>query len=48
MSPEQTDENGFRTHLAAAQRLLRDGRGADAVPELDRALQLGGEEARAR
>ena len=46
VSPEQTDENGFRTHLEAAQRLLRDGRGSDAVPELGRALELGGEEAR--
>ena len=27
--------NGFRTHLEAAERLLREGRGADAVPELD-------------
>ncbi|HJQ29737.1 MAG TPA: HRDC domain-containing protein, partial [Rubrobacter sp.] len=39
-------ENGFRTHLEAADRLLRSGRGADAVPELTRALELGGEEAR--
>ncbi|HET7273524.1 MAG TPA: ATP-dependent DNA helicase RecQ [Rubrobacter sp.] len=40
------EENGFRTHLEAADRLLRSGRGADAVPELARALELGGEEAR--
>jgi ATP-dependent DNA helicase RecQ len=39
-------ENGFREHLEAADRLLRSGRGADAVPELARALELGGEEAR--
>jgi ATP-dependent DNA helicase RecQ len=39
-------ENGFRTHLEAAERLLEIGRGADAVPELGRALELGGEEAR--
>jgi ATP-dependent DNA helicase RecQ len=39
-------ENGFREHLDAAQRLLRSGRGADAVPALARALELGGEEAR--
>jgi ATP-dependent DNA helicase RecQ len=38
--------NGFRTHLEAAERLLREGRGADAVPELGRAIELGGEEAR--
>jgi ATP-dependent DNA helicase RecQ len=43
---ENTEENGFRTHLEAAERLLRDGRGADAVPELGRAIELGGEEAR--
>ena len=40
------EENGFRTHLEAAERLLKVGRGADAVPELGRALELGGEEAR--
>ena len=40
------EENGFRTHLEAAERLLEIGRGADAVPELGRALELGGEEAR--
>jgi ATP-dependent DNA helicase RecQ len=41
-----TEQDGFRTHLQAAKRLLRDGRGADAVPELGRAIELGGEEAR--
>jgi ATP-dependent DNA helicase RecQ len=40
------EENGFRTHLEAAERLLKTGRGADAVPELGRAIELGGEEAR--
>src|SRR5829696_280565 len=40
------EENGFRVHLEAAGRLLRSGRGADAVPALARALELGGEEAR--
>ena len=40
------EENGYRTHLEAAERLLREGRGADAVPELGRAIELGGEEAR--
>ncbi len=40
------EENGFRTHLEAAEQLLEIGRGADAVPELGRALELGGEEAR--
>ena len=43
---ESTGANGFRTHLESAERLLGEGRGADAVPELDRAIQLGGEEAR--
>ena len=41
-----TETNGFRTHLESAERLLREGRGADAVPELGRAIELGGEEAR--
>ena len=36
----------YREHLAAAERLLRSGRGAAAVPELARALEAGGEEAR--
>ena len=44
---EETPEvNGFRRHLESAERLLREGRGADAVPELGRAIELGGEEAR--
>jgi ATP-dependent DNA helicase RecQ len=36
----------YRPHLETADRLLRSGRGADAVPELLRALELGGDEAR--
>ena len=36
----------YRTHLEAAEGLLRCGRGADAVLELSRALDLGGDEAR--
>ena len=36
----------YRAHLDAAERLLRSGRGADAVPELARALEIGGDEAR--
>jgi ATP-dependent DNA helicase RecQ len=39
-------QNGYREHLETAGRLLRSGRGADAVPALSRALELGGEEAR--
>jgi ATP-dependent DNA helicase RecQ len=38
--------SGYRPHLEAADRLLRSGRGAEAVPELARALELGGDEAR--
>jgi ATP-dependent DNA helicase RecQ len=37
---------GYQAHLENADRLLRSGRGADAVPELARALELGGDEAR--
>jgi ATP-dependent DNA helicase RecQ len=37
----------YRSHLEAAGNLLRSGRGADAVPELARALETGGDEARA-
>ena len=39
-------EPGYRSHLEAADHLLRSGRGADAVPELVRALEIGGDEAR--
>jgi superfamily II DNA helicase RecQ len=40
------DEPAYREHLEAADRLLRAGRGAGAVPELARALELGGEAAK--
>jgi ATP-dependent DNA helicase RecQ len=40
------DAPDFREHLAAAERLLRSGRGAAAVPELARALEAGGKEAK--
>ena len=43
---DAAEENGFRAHVESAERLLRAGRGADAVSELGRALELGGEEAR--
>jgi ATP-dependent DNA helicase RecQ len=36
----------YRRHLEAAERLLRSGSGAAAVPELVRALEVGGEEAK--
>ncbi|MCA1715683.1 MAG: HRDC domain-containing protein [Actinobacteria bacterium] len=36
----------YRPHLAAAKRLLRSGQGAAAVPELARAIEIGGEEAK--
>jgi ATP-dependent DNA helicase RecQ len=36
----------YRRHLETAERLLRSGSGAAAVPELARALEVGGEEAR--
>ncbi len=44
--PVPTGANGYRSHLEAAEVMLDAGRGADAVPELARALQLGGDEAR--
>ncbi|MDP9480721.1 MAG: hypothetical protein M3R38_34515, partial [Actinomycetota bacterium] len=46
--PEARTEGngGYRPHVEAAYQLLRSGRGSDAVPELARALELGGEEAR--
>ena len=43
---ERDDSSDFAAHLETAERLLRSGNGADAVPELARALDLGGEEAR--
>ena len=36
----------YRRHLEAAEHLLKSGKGAAAVPELVRALEIGGEEAR--
>jgi ATP-dependent DNA helicase RecQ len=46
-APEQDSaRSSYHSHLEAADRLLRSGRGADAVPELARALELGGDEAR--
>jgi len=36
----------YRTHLEAAEHHLRAGSGAEAIPELVRALELGGDEAR--
>jgi ATP-dependent DNA helicase RecQ len=36
----------YRRHLEAAERLLQNGSGAAAVPELARALEVGGEEAK--
>jgi ATP-dependent DNA helicase RecQ len=36
----------YRYHLETAERLLKSGRGAAAVPELTRALEIGGEEAK--
>ena len=36
----------YGSHLEEAERLLRSGNGADAVPELARALEVGGKEAR--
>jgi superfamily II DNA helicase RecQ len=44
--PVPLGANGYRSHLEAAEVMLDAGRGADAVPELARALQLGGDEAR--
>ncbi|MDP9424611.1 MAG: RecQ family ATP-dependent DNA helicase [Actinomycetota bacterium] len=40
------DAPDFREHLAVAERLLQSGRGAAAVPELARALEAGGKEAK--
>jgi ATP-dependent DNA helicase RecQ len=46
-SPERdSDGSGYRPHLENAGRLIRSGRGADAVPELVRALEVGGDDAR--
>ena len=47
-TPAQQDSSttSYRPHLETAERLLRSGRGAEAVPELARALELGGDEAK--
>ncbi|MDN5697989.1 MAG: HRDC domain-containing protein, partial [Rubrobacter sp.] len=45
-SPDSGSGNGYRAHLEAAEALISVGRGADAVPELEQALESGGEEAR--
>ena len=47
-SPEGTDSTppDYHRHLEAAKHLLRAGRGAAAVPELARAIEIGGEEAK--
>ncbi|MDQ3638539.1 MAG: HRDC domain-containing protein, partial [Actinomycetota bacterium] len=44
--PESSEANGYRSHLEAAEGLIQAGRGADALPELARALELGGDDAR--
>lgn len=41
-----TETVDYREHLSAAERLLEGGQGAAAVPELARALEVGGDEAR--
>ncbi len=45
-SAAKSDGLGYRQHLEAAERLLRTGSGAAAVPELARAIEIGGEEAK--
>jgi ATP-dependent DNA helicase RecQ len=45
-TPPDSTRSDYHSHLEAADSLLRSGRGADAVPELARALELGGDEAR--
>ncbi len=40
------DAPGYHEHIAQAERLLKSGSGAAAVPELMRALEVGGDEAR--
>ncbi len=45
ITPDSTRPD-YHSHLEAAGRLLGAGRGADAVPELARALELGGDEAK--
>ena len=45
-TPEPPATNGYRPHLEKATALIHSGKGADAVPELARALELGGDKAR--
>ncbi|MGH3087925.1 MAG: RecQ family ATP-dependent DNA helicase [Rubrobacteraceae bacterium] len=45
IAPHETVSD-YRLHLEAAEKLIQAGRGSEAVPELSRALELGGEEAR--
>jgi ATP-dependent DNA helicase RecQ len=46
-APDQNgDTAGYRPHLEAADRLIRSGQGAEAVSELARALELGGDAAK--
>jgi len=44
--PSGDGSGDFRAHIEAAEKLLGSGRGADAVPELARAIELGGGEAK--
>jgi ATP-dependent DNA helicase RecQ len=44
--PADLTRRDYHSHLEAASHLLRSGRGADAVPELARAMELGGDEAK--
>ncbi len=45
-APKNHQEPDYQAHLERAKNLLASGRGSEAVPELSRALELGGEEAR--
>jgi ATP-dependent DNA helicase RecQ len=45
-SDQDGDTAGYRPHLEAADRLIRSGQGAEAVSELARALELGGDAAK--
>ena len=45
-STDAADPNGYQSHLQAARRLMDEGKGSDAVPELAHALEIGGDEAR--
>ncbi len=46
LAPQETGAPDYRRHLEAAERMLRAGRGAAAVPELALALEIGGEKAK--